>query len=92
MAERARWWEIRPAESRQAKTYTCPFCHGLFLAMEPNVLLSPEGDRQRRRHAHTACVARERQAGRLLTELEWKRANRPPRSERRPWWRRMFGA
>ncbi|WGL51640.1 hypothetical protein P5P86_16970 [Nocardioides sp. BP30] len=90
MAEPARWWEIRPAQSRQPKTYTCPICHGLFLAMVPNVLLSPEGDRERRRHAHPECVARERRAGRLLTRSEWERLNRPPREER-PWWRRVFG-
>jgi len=92
MAGSARWWDIRPAQGNQAKTYTCPICHRLFLAMVPNTLLSPEGDRQRRRHAHTECVTRERRAGRLLTESEWKRANRPPRSARRSWWRRLIGA
>lgn len=91
MAGSPRWWETRPAQSRQAKTYTCPICHRPLLAMNPNTLLFPEGDRERRRHAHTACVARERRAGRLLSRSEWQRANRPARSDRWPWWRRLFG-
>ncbi len=90
MAE-VRWWDIRPAQGRQPKTYTCPICHGFLPAMMPNTLLFPEGDRERRRHAHTACVARERKADRLLTRAEWERTLRPPRSARQPWWRRLFG-
>jgi hypothetical protein len=91
MADPVRWWDMRPAQGRQAKTYTCAICHGLFLAMVPNTLLYPEGDRQRRRHAHTACVARQRRAGKLLTKAEWERTQRPPSSGRRPWWRRLLG-
>jgi hypothetical protein len=92
MADPVRWWDMRPAQGRQAKTYTCPICHGYLWAMNPNTLLSPEGDRERRRHAHTECVARERRAGRLMTEAEWERANRPPRTaSARPWWRRLLG-
>lgn len=91
MADSVRWWEMRPAQSRQPKTYTCPICHGFLLAMNPNTLLFPEGDRQRRRHAHTECVAREWKAGRLPTRAEWERANRPPRSARPSWWRRLLG-
>lgn len=86
-----RWWDIRPAQGRQPKTYTCPICRGYLLAMNPNALISPEGDRERRRHAHTACVAKQRQAGRLLTRSEWERTLRPPRSERGSWWRRLLG-
>ena len=91
MAESVRWWEMRPAQGSQAKTYTCPICHGFLWAMNPNTLLYPEGDRERRRHAHTACVAQQWQAGKLLTKAEWERANRPPKPPRRPWWRRLFG-
>jgi hypothetical protein len=89
MAESARWWDLRPAQGQQMKTYTCPICHGRLLAMNPNTLMFPEGDRERRRHAHTACVAKQRQAGTLLTRSEWEKANRPPR-DARPWWRRLF--
>ena len=92
MAEPVRWWDIRPAQGRQAKTYTCPLCHGRLLAMNPNTLLSPEGDRERRRHAHTECVAKQRRAGRLLTKAEWEKANRPPGSTRPSWWRRLLRA
>jgi hypothetical protein len=92
MAEPVRWWDMRPAQSRQAKTYTCPICHGFLLAMNPNTLLSPEGDRERRRHAHTECVAKQRKAGQLLTKEEWERACRPPGSAGLPWWRRLFGS
>lgn len=38
------------------------------------MLLFPEGDRSRRRHAHTACVMRARERGRLPTHEEWVRA------------------
>jgi hypothetical protein len=94
MADRARWWELRPAQGAPGKTYTCPLCHGYLLAMNPNILMSPEGDRSRRRHAHTACVAKARAAGTLLTRSEWEKENRPPhrpRPARRAWWRRLLG-
>jgi hypothetical protein len=89
--ESVRWWEMRPAQGHQAKTYTCPICHHRLLAMNPNTLLFPEGDREHRRHAHTECVAKQRKAGKLLTKAEWERAHRPPKAARRPWWRRLFG-
>ena len=89
MAESARWWEMRPALSRQPKTYVCPFCHRQLLAMNPNTLLFPEGDRERRRHAHTACVATQRAAGRLPTRREWVKAQTAPPTQ--SWWRRLFG-
>jgi hypothetical protein len=92
MADAVRWWDMRPAQSRQPKTYECPICHGLLLAMNPNTLLFPEGDRERRRHAHTACVARQRKAGKLLSKAEWERTCRPPRSARRSLLRRLFGS
>lgn len=91
MAEAVRWWEMRPSESRQPKTYTCPFCHQRLLAMNPNTLLFPEGDRERRRHAHTACVAQQRQAGKLLTRSEWERSQRDSGAMKRAWWRRLLG-
>lgn len=87
-----RWWEMRPAQGRQAKTYTCPICHGLLLAMQPNTLLYPEGDAQRRRHAHTACVIEQRKAGKLVTKAEWEKSHRPPQAASRRWWRRLFSS
>jgi hypothetical protein len=93
MADPARWWDMRPAQGSQPKTYTCPICHGRLLAMNPHTLLSPEGDREhRRRHAHTACVAKQRQAGMLLTKAEWERTLRPPGAARRSWWGRLLGS
>lgn len=91
MADAVRWWEMRPAESRQLKTYTCPLCHRRLLSMNPNTLLFPEGDRERRRHAHTACVAEHRQAGKLLTKSEWERSQRSSGETRPTWWRRLTG-
>lgn len=35
------------------------------------MLLFPEGDHSRRRHAHLACVMQARQQGRLPTRDEW---------------------
>ena len=89
MADAARWWDMRPAESKQLKTYTCPLCNGCLVSMNPNILLSPEGDRQRRRHAHTACVAAHRQSGKLVTRSEWERSLRPLKPAKPSWWRRL---
>ena len=90
MTGSVRWWDMRPAKGGQAKTYTCPICHRLLLAMNPNTLLYPEGDHERRRHAHTACVVAQRKSGNLLTKAEWERSQRPPKSAGRSWWRRLF--
>jgi hypothetical protein len=35
------------------------------------MLIAPEGDGQRRRHAHTECVMAARRAGRLPSRDEW---------------------
>ncbi len=90
MTGSVRWWDMRPAQGGQAKTYTCPICRRLLLAMNPNTLLYPEGDHERRRHAHTACVVTQRKSGNLLTKAEWERSQRPPQSAGRSWWRRLF--
>jgi hypothetical protein len=81
----ARWWEMRPAHNTKPATYRCPLCGGHLPALSEHVLLKPEGDSSRRRHAHTACVMAARRAGRLTTRDEW-RATQP----RRPGvWRRL---
>lgn len=51
------------------------------------MLIAPEGDTSRRRHAHTDCVLRARAAGELRLREEWL-AEQP----RRPGlWRRLLG-
>jgi hypothetical protein len=71
--DEVRWWAFRRAQSLQPKTYACPFCGGLLHAMSEHVVVAPEGNVDRRRHAHTECVERERSAGRLPTRDEWNR-------------------
>ena len=68
-----RWWSMRRAQNRKPATYRCPFCGGHLPALSEHILIAPEGDSSRRRHAHTACVLAERTAGRLPTEEEWRR-------------------
>ena len=72
----ARWWAVRRAHSRKPATYRCPFCGRPLHAMSEHVLIAPEGDAERRRHAHTHCVQAARSAGRLPTLSEW-RATQP---------------
>ena len=47
--------------------------NGLLHAMSDHVLIAPEGDSNRRRHAHTDCVARARAPARLRTYDDWRR-------------------
>jgi hypothetical protein len=72
----ARWYAIRPAGSRKPATYRCPLCGGRLLAMSEHMLVVPEGDASRRRHAHPACVMKARRAGRLPLREDVE----PPRS------------
>ena len=67
----ARWWAARRAQNRKPATYTCPLCGRRLPALSEHMLISPEGDSSRRRHAHTQCVLRARRAGRLPTREEW---------------------
>jgi hypothetical protein len=53
-------------------------------ALSEHVLLVPEGDSSRRRHAHTDCAVAARKAGKLPTREEWLRTQpRPPSLWRR---------
>jgi hypothetical protein len=70
--EPARWWTIRFAQNRKPSTYTCPLCGYRLHAMSPHVLLAPEGDTSRRRHAHAECAEAARRNGRLPSRDEWK--------------------
>ncbi len=84
----ADWWEIRPAANLKPATYRCPFCKQYLPALSQHVLIKPNGDSSRRRHAHTACVMKEREAGRLPTRGEWLKAQPRRRwRDRLPWGR-----
>ena len=43
-------------QSQKPATYTCPFCERRLHAMSDHLLIAPEGDGERRRHAHRECV------------------------------------
>ena len=62
---RARWYAVRPAANRKPATYRCPLCGGMLPALSEHMLVYPEGDASRRRHAHSACVMSARKQGRL---------------------------
>jgi hypothetical protein len=75
---------MRRAQNLKPATYRCPLCGRHLPALSEHMLLFPEGDRSRRRHAHTECVMSARQAGRLPTREEWlKTQPRPPSLWRR---------
>ena len=38
------WWELRPAQNLDAKTYRCPLCGEFLPSASVHVLLLPEGD------------------------------------------------
>jgi hypothetical protein len=83
-----RWWQIRRAQNRKPATYRCPLCGRQLPALSEHILMTPEGDGARRRHAHTACVLAARREGRLPTREEWLRTQ--PRAP--GLWRRLTGA
>jgi hypothetical protein len=85
-SERARWWTVRRAQNRKPSTYRCPFCGQHLPSLSDHMLIAPEGDSSRRRHAHTRCVMDARRAGTLPTREEWLRTQpRPP-----SWWRTVI--
>jgi hypothetical protein len=71
--ERADWWTVRRAQNRKPSTYKCPLCGYRLHAMSAHVLIAPEGDTSRRRHAHAECVAAARAQGRLPSRDEWRK-------------------
>jgi hypothetical protein len=79
---KARWYSVRRAQNRKPSTYRCPLCGELLPALSEHMLITPEGDSARRRHAHSACVLKARKAGGLPTREEWEatqpKAPRPP--------------
>jgi hypothetical protein len=84
--ELERWWSVRRAQNLKPATYRCPLCGRHLAALSEHMLIVPEGDSRRRRHAHTECVLAARRAGRLRTRAEWLRTEpRPP-----SFWRRAL--
>jgi hypothetical protein len=79
-----RWWEVRRAQNRKPATYRCPLCGEHLPAISEHMLLFPEGDHGRRRHAHARCVMAARAAGRLPTREEWRRSQRAAGDARQP--------
>ena len=53
--EVAEWYSIRPVRSFKPATYRCPLCGLQLHAMSDHVLIAPEGDTTRRRHAHISA-------------------------------------
>ena len=88
MAERRqpRWWSVRRAQNLKPATYRCPLCGRQLPALSEHMLMFPEGDHSRRRHAHSACVMAARKAGKLPSREEWLKTQ--PR-EPGPWQRLM---
>ena len=60
------WWTVRRAANRKPATYRCPLCGHHLPALSEHMLIAPEGDSRRRRHAHTACVLAARSRGQLV--------------------------
>jgi hypothetical protein len=77
---------VRPAGSRKPATYRCPLCGGLLPALSDHVLVFPEGDASRRRHAHFKCVTNARRNGTLplREDVEPRRPGLIARLLRRP--------
>jgi hypothetical protein len=73
---RARWYAVRRAGNRKPSTYRCPLCGDLLPALSEHMLVLPEGDASRRRHAHSDCVVKARRDG-LLPLREEVEPRRP---------------
>jgi hypothetical protein len=82
--ERAAWWSVRSAQNLKPASYRCPLCGYRLHAMSPHVLIAPEGDTRRRRHAHAECVQAAREQGRLPSYDEWRKTE-PRRGIRLHW-------
>jgi hypothetical protein len=74
--EEPRWWQIRRSGNARPATYRCPLCGRQLHAASDHLLIAPEGDMGRRRHAHTDCVLAARAEGRMPLRDEW-RATQP---------------
>jgi hypothetical protein len=77
---------VRRATNRKPATYRCPLCGRHLLALTEHMLIAPEGETRRRRHAHTQCVVAARKRGELVLREEWLRTQ--PRGP--SLWRRLL--
>jgi hypothetical protein len=83
----AEWWTVRRAANLKPSTYRCPICGHLLPALSEHMLIAPEGDSRRRRHAHTDCVLAARGRGELRLREDWLDSQ-----PRRPsLWKRLRG-
>ena len=73
--EQADWWAVRRAQNAKPATYRCPLCGYRLHAMSPHVLIAPEGDTSRRRHAHGQHLAPRRAGEDDDFALLWDSAN-----------------
>jgi len=80
------WWTVRRASNRKPATYRCPLCGAHLPSLSEHMLIAPEGDSRRRRHAHTNCVMAARARGQLVLRDEWLRSQ--PRAP--SLWRRLL--
>jgi hypothetical protein len=82
---------MRRAQNLKPATYSCPFCRKHLPSMTDHVLIAPEDDRSKRRHAHWECVRKARAEGRLPTQSEWLETERGPRPSLGERMRGLFG-
>jgi len=82
--EPAAWWSVRAAHSLKPATYRCPLCGYRLHAMSRHVLIAPEGDTSRRRHAHAECVEAAHEQGRMPSYDDWRKTQ--PRKGMRLHW------
>ncbi|HUB36008.1 MAG TPA: hypothetical protein VL972_04230 [Solirubrobacteraceae bacterium] len=78
---------MRLAANRKPATYRCPICGRHLPALSRHMLIAPEGDSRRRRHAHTDCVIAARRRGELPLREDWQKTQPRPPSR----WRRLLG-
>jgi hypothetical protein len=83
----ADWWTVRPAANLKPSTYRCPICGHLLPALSEHMLIAPEGDSRRRRHAHSRCVLEARRRGELRLREDWLAAQ----PQRPSLWARLRG-
>jgi len=75
-----RWWELSPARSLNPTTYICPLCDQQLQATSEHMLLLPEGDPSRRRHAHTFALPRRAARAGSLHRTNGARRDHPRRA------------